>query len=198
MTTRFALAYRFGITPWDKSGAALTGQFQRLMEREEEGLSKPFGRVLDLGCGTGEYTRELQERGWDAVGVDNVRRAVDTAISHGSSDTLYVIGDVTSIQGCGVGTSFALFLDVGCFNSLGDAQRLPWGEGVTKLASPGATMLVLCTEPRGWPRKHGGDREALERALPGWHLVSEEPADVAGLPATLRHSSPTWFRLTLG
>lgn len=196
MSTRFSLAYRLHVTPWDKEGAAATPSFQRLLDREQRGRTKPFGRALDLGCGTGEYTRELERRGWDAVGIDNVRRAVDAAIDRGTSESRYVIGDVTALKGSGVGTHFSLFLDVGCFNGLGDDQRAAWGASITQLALPEAVVLVLGTGPRRWPHKHGADRDALLRALPGWHVVAEEAADVTGLPATLRHSSPTWYRLT--
>jgi hypothetical protein len=196
VSVRYAIAYRLGITPWDKAGAGTDEVFQRLLDREEQQRGRPYGRALELGCGTGEYTRELERRGWDAMGVDNVRLAVDIAIRRGGSESRYVIGDVTHLKGCGVGANYSLFLDVGCFNSLRDAQRLAWGEGVTDLALPDAKMLLLCTAPRG-PRLHprGADRAAITTALPDWRIVDTQPADSAGLPSTLRRSSPTWYRL---
>ena len=35
MSVRYSLAYRWGITPWDKSGAGSDDAFLRLLEREE-------------------------------------------------------------------------------------------------------------------------------------------------------------------
>lgn len=198
MSVRYNLAYRFGITPWDKSGAGEDEAFQRLLDREEQQRERPLGRALDIGCGTGEYTRQLEQRGWHAVGVDNVRLAVDIATRRGGDESRYVIGDVTHLKGCGVGKNFSLYLDVGCFNSLQEEQRRALGEGVTQLAAPGATMLLLCTEPHGPVlHPHGADRDAVETALPDWRVVSVDAADGAGLPHSLGRSSPTWYRLAL-
>jgi len=198
MSVRYSLAYRLGITPWDKAGSGQDDAFRQLMDREEGEHGQPFGRALDLGCGTGEYTRELERRGWEVKGVDNIRLAVDIAIRRGGTESRYVIGDVTSLKGCGVGKNFSFYLDVGCFNSLSEEQRHALGEGVTQLAHPGATMLVLCTDPHGpWLHPHGADRDALSTALPGWQVVAVEPAEGSGLPRSLRRSSPTWYRLTL-
>src|SRR6478752_7064985 len=138
MSVRYSLAYRLGITPWDRAGAGQDDAFRRLMDREEDEHGQPFGRALDLGCGTGEYTRELERRGWEVKGVDNIRLAVDIAIRRGGTESRYVIGDVTSLKGCGVGNNFSFYLDVGCFNSLSEEQRHALGEGVTLLAHPGA------------------------------------------------------------
>ena len=159
---------------------------------------RPLGRALDLGCGTGEYTRQLEQRGWHAVGVDNIRLAVDIAERRGGDESRYVIGDVTHLKGCGVGTSFSFFLDVGCFNSLQEEQRLRPGRGRHPLANPDATMLLLCTAPHPTLlHPPGADGHAVEAALPGWRVVTADPADSAGLPHWLRRNSPTWYRLAL-
>jgi len=41
----------------------------------------PFGdrRVLDVGCGAGQYLQDLQRLGWDVYGVDVSARAVEVA-----------------------------------------------------------------------------------------------------------------------
>jgi 2-polyprenyl-3-methyl-5-hydroxy-6-metoxy-1,4-benzoquinol methylase len=41
------------------------------------------GRILDLGCGNGEFLRGLAERGWDAYGVDLSAAACDLSTSRG-------------------------------------------------------------------------------------------------------------------
>jgi SAM-dependent methyltransferase len=199
MSTAYAVAYRLGITPWDKNGAGADDAFQRLLDREERDRRRPFGRALDLGCGTGAHTRQLAARGWDAMGVDNVRLAVDIAGRRGGPEGRYVIGDVAYLKGSGVGHDFSLFLDVGCFHGLREPRRAAMGRGVTQLAVPGASLLMLCSTPHGGkmlPR--GADRAALASAFPDWSVVSVEDADPAGLPASLRRNSPRWWRLRLG
>jgi len=45
--------------------------------------ARPGGRLLEVGCGSGEALRVLAELGWDVEGVDFDRAAVDRARSHG-------------------------------------------------------------------------------------------------------------------
>lgn len=198
MSTGYAVAYRLGITPWEKAGPGADDAFGALIQREEEGRERPFGRALDLGCGTGAHTRQLEARGWDAMGVDNVRVAVDRAIRRGGADSRFVIGDVAHLKGCGVGAEFSLFLDVGCFDGLNAAHRTAMARGVTQVAAPDATLLLLCSAPhRSWGRSRGADRDAVARAFPGWSILSIEEADTTGLSTPLQKNAPHWFRLRL-
>src|SRR5512132_3187767 len=54
MSTGYALAYRFGITPWERYGKAAASSIEALLGREEAERSQPLGRALDLGCGRGD------------------------------------------------------------------------------------------------------------------------------------------------
>jgi SAM-dependent methyltransferase len=79
LMTNYARMYRLGIAPWERYGSAAAATIARLLDREEiERLSR-LGRALDLGCGRGQYTPELQRRGWQAVGIDNVPAAIEEA-----------------------------------------------------------------------------------------------------------------------
>jgi SAM-dependent methyltransferase len=75
----YDLAYRLGFTPWERYGTAAAASIGALLDREEVDRSRPLGRALDLGCGRGQYTAELARRGWEAVGLDYVPRAIDAA-----------------------------------------------------------------------------------------------------------------------
>lgn len=198
MGTGYTLAYGLDITPWQTPGTNHDPAFDRLMDREEVDRDRPFGRALDLGCGTGGHTRRLQERGWEVMGVDSARNAVNTAVRLGGETGRYVIGDVSYLVGSGVGRDFVLFLDVGCFHVLGDAARRRMGEGVTRLASEGATLLLLASRRRRNPvLPRGASRQDVESAFPGWSVVDERRADVDAMSWMMRHLQPTWFRLVL-
>jgi len=75
----YARAYLLGFTPWERYRTAAAAGISELLDREGAERTRPLGRAIDLGCGRGHYTRELARRGWVAVGVDNVPRAVSAA-----------------------------------------------------------------------------------------------------------------------
>lgn len=197
MSIGYSAAYWWGFTPWKKAGRESRASFDVLLHREEAERRPHLGRALDLGCGTGERTGHLVERGWDAVGIDNVRQAVDIAIRRtGVADTRFVVGDVCHLVHSGIGTDFSLVLDVGCFEGLGDGARAQVAAGVTRLAAPDATVLLMTTSPQRSPvRSRGASRDDVERAYADWTVVSAEPADMRGMSRGHRLSSPTWYRL---
>jgi SAM-dependent methyltransferase len=182
MSTGYVLLYRFGITPWERYVKAAATSIATLLDREEADRSHPPGRAIDLGCGRGLYTHELARRGWQIVGIDNVPRAIDAANRRGISGATFVVGDVTNLEPAGLGT-FDFFLDVGCFQGLNSDQRRAEGRGVSALANPGATLLMLAFQPTSMRSLAGGvSRAEVEAAFPGWEMLSAEPA-------------PNWYRL---
>jgi len=195
MSTGYALAYRFGLTPWERYGRAAAASIGALLDREEAERSRPLGRALDLGCGRGQKTYELARRGWEAVGIDNIPRAIDAANRRGVSGATFVVGDVTDLAPADLGT-FDFFLDVGCFQGLSSEQRLAEGRGVSALAYPGVTLLMLAFQPTRIRSVVGGvSRADVEAAFPGWETLSVEPADTRGLGWPLTKSAPQWYRL---
>lgn len=191
----YAVAYRIGFTPWERYTSAAAGSIGALLDREQGERPGALGRALDLGCGRGLYTAELARRGWEAVGVDHVPRAIDAAARGGAPGTRFVVGDVTALTPSELGT-FGFFLDVGCFQGLDPEQRAAEGRGVTALAEPGATLLMLAFGATGIRGVVGGvSRTDVETAFPGWEMLSVEPADTAGLGWPMSKTSPQWYRL---
>jgi len=193
----YARMYRFGITPWERYATAAAASISALLDREENERSGPLGRALDLGCGRGRYTPELARRGWEAVGIDYVPAAVEAAAarSRGVDGLSYVVGDVTRLPSARLGT-FGFFLDIGCFQGLDAGQRLSQGAGVSALANPGATVLLLSFGPSRWrPLVGGASREEVQAAFAGWEMLAAEPADTAGLGWPMNKTAPQWYRL---
>jgi SAM-dependent methyltransferase len=191
----YATAYRAGITPWEKAGRSGLPALARLLDREEAVRPDGRRRAIDLGCGRGAHTKLLVDRGWDAIGVDDVRWAVDVAVRrNGLDDARFVIGDVRHLPHSGVGTGFDLFLDIGCFQGLDAPDRALMADGITTLAEPDATVLLHTTGPRSWLRGgHGATRADVERAFRGWSIADQ----VVALPddGTAQREG-AWYRLT--
>lgn len=190
----YAAAYRLGFTPWEHHGKVARASVERLLDREAAGRPYPPGRVLDLGCGRGQYAALLAGRGWEVVGVDNVPHAVEAAALR-VPDATFLVADVTDLAATVPGR-FDLFLDAGCFQGLTPGERLAAGRGVAALATAGATLLVLAFQPTWMRSAVGGvSREEIETAFPSWEMVSIDPADTRGLGWPLTRTAPQWYRL---
>lgn len=194
---RYSFAYRVGFTPWERYARATVASTGRLLDREEAQRARPLGRALDLGCGRGLYTRELARRGWQAVGIDSIPRAIEAANERGGPGADFVLGDVANLAATGLGT-FDFFLDSGCLQGLRRDQRLAEGSGVTALAREDATLLILAFQPTRIRAASGAvSRTEVEEAFPGWEMLSVESADPTGLGWPLTRTAPTWYRLRL-
>ncbi len=193
--TNYARMYRFGMTPWERYGKAAGDSIAALLDREEADRSRPLGRGLDLGCGRGQLTPELARRGWEAVGVDYVPAAIEAARSKAEEGVTYVVGDVTDLEASGLGT-FGFFIDIGCFQGFEPEQRRAEGRGVTALAEPGATLLMLAFGVTRLRSRIGGVSQAeVEAAFPDWEMLDVRPAETAGLGWPMNRTSPQWYRL---
>jgi SAM-dependent methyltransferase len=188
--------YRVGYTPWEHPGSAWTSTFAQWLDREEAERAAPFGRALDLGCGRGQHAAELARRGWEVVGVDYATRAVDAARSKGIIEATFVVGNVSDLSDDRLGT-FDFFLDIGCFQHLDEGQRVGAGRGITTLANPEATLLMMefaRSTPIGSFAR--GVRPAdVQGALPGWELLAVEDAETDGMDWPMSRMQPRWMRL---
>ncbi len=146
---------------------------------------------MDLGCGTGTNTVYLAQKGWDAIGIDFVPRAIDTAkkkaAAAGVSPRL-MVGDVTRLTELGIGAGFNLVLDLGCFHSIPDARRDDYVKGVSAVAPSGTTMLLFGFTRGDRPSRLGprglARNEVRDRFTPGWELVREQAGrPIAGYDA---------------
>jgi SAM-dependent methyltransferase len=202
MSLSYRILYRVGFTPWEQLGdlPVLRAHVSALFDREEHG--RPFGRVLDLGCGSGIWGVELAKRGWQVTGVDFVPKAVRRAherAGHEGVEMRLIQADVTKLRDLDVGSGYPFLLDFGLFHDeLTDRQREAMGREVSAVAAPGATLLMVAWAPgRRGPLPRGASRGEIEAAYPEWTVVDEEPFDVAeaGFFRFVRKAEPRFYRL---
>lgn len=196
MPTPYRLMYRVGITPWDRDRVPMP--LNRLVEGT---LALPAGRALDVGCGTGRQAVYLARRGWRVTGVDLVDAALARARQRSAREGVevdWVRGDVGKLGRQGLEPGYTLLYDIGCFHGLSDPARDGAAAGLTELAAPGATLLLLgfsrgrrVVVPRGIDRS-----EMLRRFGDAWELIDSEPERDPTLPRLARRARPAWYRLT--
>lgn len=125
----------FGAPPWDTgvSPPELMGFIQ----------SRPPGRALDLGCGTGTNALTLAAHGWDATGVDFAIRAIVMARAKARARGLrarFRVSDVSRLPP--FAAAFDLVLDIGCYHGLDDAHKAAYAAQVERLLTPRGTLLM--------------------------------------------------------
>jgi SAM-dependent methyltransferase len=181
----YTLAYAFGFKPWEAAATKGAQKGAELFDREEAERQRPYGRALDLGCGTGIHSVELAWRGWEVTGVDFVSKALSEAEARGRNAGVHVRfikGDATDLRRAGVGTGYSFALDFGLFHRLAENERRAMGREVTAITAPSATLLMLAfARGRRGPLPAGAARSDIERAFPEWSLLAEDPAPVEGL-----------------
>lgn len=196
----YRIAHRFRVTPWERlARLPASRQLFALLDLAESELQPPFGSALDLGCGTGNWARQLAARGWDVTGIDIAPNAVRIArerARNAGHEVRFPRGDVSALQAAGVGSGFRLVLDIGTIHGLDPAQRAAAGREVTAVTVSGATLIMYAFAPaRRGPLPHGMSRAEIESTYRGWTLVDEIAFDMAEMPESVRKDDPHWYRL---
>ncbi|MFC1430913.1 class I SAM-dependent methyltransferase [Streptacidiphilus sp. N1-3] len=114
------------------------------------------GRVLDIGCGTGEHVLMCTDLGLDATGLDlaatALRTAQDKARSHGSA-ARFLHHDARRLAE--LGEQFDTVLDCGLFHMLDVDDRPAFTRGLHAALRPGGRYFMLCFSDLERPREPG-------------------------------------------
>jgi 2-polyprenyl-3-methyl-5-hydroxy-6-metoxy-1,4-benzoquinol methylase len=100
-------------------------------------------RVLDLGCGAGEITRELVARGFDVAGVDLNAAAIEQC-RHSFSAARFYLRDVAGVDGLTLAeTAFDAVVCQLVVSVIGDAaDRAQLLRNAFEVLRPGADLFI--------------------------------------------------------
>jgi SAM-dependent methyltransferase len=188
--------YRFGIAPWEWRDVPET--WRPILE----GQNAPDpGRALDVGCGTGRDAIYLTKHGWRVTGVDFAEDALAKARQRAADEGVqveWIQGDVGRLGQLGLEPGYNLIYDFGCIQGLPDPARQGAANGLTRLAAPGASLLMFAFKagrhillPRGMDK---GDVVALLGG--GWDLEQTHSVADERMPRFVRRAGPRVYRLT--
>ena len=128
--------------PWDIGRPQPA--FARLAER---GLL--CGRVLDVGCGTGEHALLAAAGGADAVGVDVSPRAIERARGKAADRGVTARFEVADALRLGqLGITVDTVIDSGLFHTFDDDQRVQYAASLASVLRSGGTCYLMCFSDR--------------------------------------------------
>lgn len=170
-TADFDASYR-GTPPWE------IGRPQpAFAELAETGAIR--GRVLDVGCGTGEHALMAAGLGLPALGVDTSPTAIEIAGRKARERDLkarFVLHDALDLGA--LAEQFDTVIDSGLFHVFTDQDRFRYVESLRRAVPAGGRYFMLCfsdRQPPGFgPRRVS--RDEIESAFAdGWVVDAVDP-----------------------
>jgi len=163
----FDVAYS-GTPPWD-----IGGPQPAFVSLAESGVIT--GRILDVGCGTGELALFLAQQGLTVLGLDASAAAIGRARAKATERRLqceFVVGnalDLASLDHC-----FDTVIDSGLLHVLSDVDRPRLVAGVHAVLRPGGRYLMQCfSEHASVPGPRRLTQDDIRRMFAqGWRIES--------------------------
>jgi SAM-dependent methyltransferase len=172
-TEEFDTLYEQGTPPWDIGRPQQA--FLRLADADEI-----QGRVLDVGCGSGEHALMAAARGLEATGIDAAPAAIRQAREKAARRSLTVRFEVwDALELPSLGQRFDTVLDCGLFHLFENEQRVRFVDGLGAVVVPGGRYLMLCfseRQPGDWGPRRVRRQEIHDCFDAEWRVDSIEEA----------------------
>ncbi len=155
----FNESYR-GSPPWDIGRPQ--AEFVRLARNGEI-----RGRILDVGCGTGENAIFFSQFGTEIWGIDSAPLAIGKAkrkAEERGASVRFLVADALHLGG--LRTRFDTITDCGLFHTFSDEERSLFTKSLRSAMEKHGTYFMLCfstKEPNDW----GGPRRVSEEEIRG-------------------------------
>ncbi|KMO70893.1 class I SAM-dependent methyltransferase [Mycolicibacterium chlorophenolicum] len=196
--SRFDDFYKHQTPPW------VIGEPQpAIVDLERAGHLR--GRVLDVGCGTGEHTILLTRLGYDVLGVDGAPTAVEQARRNAAAQGVDARFDVRDALDLGTSPTYDTVVDSALFHVFDDADRAQYVRSLHGVTRPGALVVVLALSDAGRGFGPQVGRDDLVGAFgAGWSVedlspttyrgvVTDMHAEALGLDVGTRVDEPAWL-----
>jgi cyclopropane fatty-acyl-phospholipid synthase-like methyltransferase len=159
--------------PWD------IGRPQpAFLELAERGALR--GRVLDVGCGTGEHALMAAGLGLPATGIDTAPTAIAIADRKALERDLtvrFLVHDALDLGS--LDERFDTVIDSGLFHVFDDDDRLRYVDGLRTAIPAGGRYFMLCfsdRQPGDWGPRRVTEDEIRASFSDGWEIDAIEAA----------------------
>jgi cyclopropane fatty-acyl-phospholipid synthase-like methyltransferase len=165
-----------GTPPWD------IGRPQpAFVELAESGALR--GRVLDVGCGTGEHALLAAGLGLEATGIDAAPSAI--AIAEGKArdrglTARFLVGNALELAA--LGEQFDTVLDCGLFHVFEDDDRARFVDSLRAVIPAGGRYHLLCFsehQPGDWGPRRVTQAEIRASFGDGWRVDAIDAATIS-------------------
>src|SRR5690242_12850783 len=162
--SRFDDAYKTRTAPW------VIGEPQpAIVELQRAGWF--HGKVLDIGCGTGEHTIMLTRLGYDVLGIDFSEAAIKEARANAAQKGVEARFEVADAMNLDPASRYQTILDSALFHIFDQADRARYVRSVRAALQQGGMMHVLALSDAG--RGFGpqvGEADIRGAFAEGWAL----------------------------
>ena len=174
-TEDFDALYEAGTPAWDIGRPQPA--FVELADR-----GRLVGRILDVGCGTGEHALMAAALGLDATGIDAAATAL--AAARRKADERGVSArflEWDALELASLGEQFDTVLDCGLFHVFEDDDRPRFVDGLRASLPAGGHYHLLCfsdRQPGDWGPRRIREDDIRANFADGWTVETIEPARI--------------------